>query len=349
MSVFSDYKDLLIDKIEHRSVDDLAFPLEKLGTLLNGYTGGDFIVIGGRKTSGKSYFALNNYVISPLIQRISAKKNNLNIKLKVVYISTRFSLKHTMDRMVINYISQQSGGNKISIPAIYGLKGNHAKLDAQAAKGLFSNAFDVFDTLVDKGILHVIAGKRSILEIEAYIHSIMEELGSVDEDGDFEYDEEHEGTKVIIVVDDALSMSKEVGSSSSFEFGTKVASTLRTMAKKFTATVVLTVPTTSFYKREKVHRSSTADVAPYNLYCDRSIVLHNPVETDDFKFINYDVDDFVNESTGIYYFRSAFIASNSTGASGVYIPLFLMPENGYFEEMPSSTDEFGLDNIKEKI
>ena len=78
-------------------------------------------------------------------------------------------------------------------------------------------------------------------------------------------------------------------------------------------------------------------------------MLHNPIETDDFKFLGYDIEDFINESTGVCYFRSAFIASNSMGASGVYVPLFLMPENGYFEEMPASTDEFGLDNVKDKI
>jgi len=349
MSIFSEYRDYLLETIEERVNDDLTFPLPKLNNALNGYNPGEFIIVGGRKTSGKGYFILNNYVVNPLIQRILVKKEGTDVNVKVIYISTKFSLKHTIDRMAINYISQQSGGNKVSIPSVYGFKGKHGKIDPDTAKSIYSNALTVFDTLVEKGIFSIFTGKKSITEIESFIHNVMEELGEYDSAGDFEYNEKHKKTKVIIAIDDTLNINKDIGSTSTYEFATRIASSLRTMAKSLNATVVLGVAVPSHYKKEKVHRSSTADISPYHMYCDRSIVLHNPVETDDFKFLGYDVEDFINESTGACYFRSAFIATNSMGASGTYIPLFLLPENGYFEEMPSSNDEFGLNNIMDKI
>lgn len=348
MSVFSEYKDTLLNLIEDRDSDDLTFPIKKVGNVLNDYTSGDFIVVGGRKTSGKGYFILNNYVISPLVQKVKAKKAGLNVDIKVIYINTKHNLKQTMDKMVVNYASQQMGGTKISIPSIYGYKGIHAKVDIEGAKNLLSGTFNVFDTLVNKGILNVLTGKRSLLEIGSFITNILEEMGE-EVDDEFVRKEKYKKTKIIIVIDDAANIKRDGSTGSNFDVASMIGATFRSVAKKYNAIVVLGVASPSGYKREKVHRSSTADISPYHLYSDRSMILHNPVESDDFKFLGYDIEDFINPSTGINYFRSLFVASNSMGASGIYIPLFLMPENGYFKEMPSIDDLAGIGNLIDKI
>jgi hypothetical protein len=41
----------------------------------------------------------------------------------------------------------------------------------------------------------------------------------------------------------------------------------------------------------------------------------------------YETGDFVNPRTGICYLRTAFIAANYKGPSGIYIGIFI--ENGY--------------------
>jgi hypothetical protein len=51
--------------------NNLRFPLRKTGNIFNNYTRGDFIIVGGRKHQEN---ILHNYVISPLIQKINAKK-----------------------------------------------------------------------------------------------------------------------------------------------------------------------------------------------------------------------------------------------------------------------------------
>ena len=53
-SVFSKYKDPILDYIDDKGKNNLRFPLRKTGNILNNYTRGDFIIVGGRKTSGKS-------------------------------------------------------------------------------------------------------------------------------------------------------------------------------------------------------------------------------------------------------------------------------------------------------
>ena len=67
------------------------------------------------------------------------------------------------------------------------------------------------------------------------------------------------------------------------------------------------------------------------------------METASSKHLGYSVDDFTNNTTGTNYLRSLFISHNILNASGVYVPLFLYPENGYLVELPKASDDTLLD------
>jgi hypothetical protein len=58
-SIFSKFKDPILDFIEDKEKNNLRFPLRKreISSII---TRGDFIIVGGRKTSGK---ALLFYII----------------------------------------------------------------------------------------------------------------------------------------------------------------------------------------------------------------------------------------------------------------------------------------------
>jgi hypothetical protein len=75
------------------------------------------------------------------------------------------------------------------------------------------------------------------------------------------------------------------------------------------------------------------EVAPYHIYADRVVILHNPIETGD-KHMRVRDRGFCNPRTGICYLRTAFIAANY-GPSGIYIGYFLYPENGHIMELPT--------------
>jgi hypothetical protein len=58
-SIFSKFKDPILDFIEDKEKNNLRFPLRKT-EISSIITRGDFIIVGGRKTSGK---ALLFYII----------------------------------------------------------------------------------------------------------------------------------------------------------------------------------------------------------------------------------------------------------------------------------------------
>jgi hypothetical protein len=67
--------------------------------------------------------------------------------------------------------------------------------------------------------------------------------------------------------------------------------------------IVLAVPSSN--TKATGHMSSLEEVAPYHIYADRVVILHNPIETGDKHMLGYETGDFVNH-TGICYLRSIY-------------------------------------------
>jgi len=337
-SVFSKYKDPILDYIDDKGKNNLRFPLRKTGNILNNYTRGDFIIVGGRKTSGKSSFILHNYVISPLIQKLGAKNLGTPFDVKVIYLNTRKNIKSTIERMIVNYISQKHAGNKIGVPSLYGFEGSHAKLSGAKARSLISNTMNIFDKLSEKGLLSAVSSRKSMYEIDNLIRSSMEEYGTLDEEtGEFVYDEEHAGLIPIIAIDDITGIFTETGSNNiRNENAHQLAVKLKSLAKIYNMIVVLAVPSSHTYIKATGHASSLAEVEPYHIYADRVVIMHNPIETNEKTMLGYETEGFINPRTGICYLRTAFIAANYMGPSGIYIGYFMYPENGYMMELPTS-------------
>jgi hypothetical protein len=55
-SIFSKFKDPILDFIEDKEKNNLRFPLRKTGNIFNNYTRGDFIIVGGRNIRKSSLF-----------------------------------------------------------------------------------------------------------------------------------------------------------------------------------------------------------------------------------------------------------------------------------------------------
>ena len=69
MSIFKEYKDSFLDLVNSEE-SELRFPLSKIDNIIDPYGKGTFTVVGGRKTSGRGAFLLNNYVIGPIVNKI---------------------------------------------------------------------------------------------------------------------------------------------------------------------------------------------------------------------------------------------------------------------------------------
>lgn len=342
MSIFSKFKDSLLEIADSAKNKILKFPMAKTGIILNNYTRGDFIVVGGRKTSGKSSFILSNYVISPLLQRLNAGSSN-PFELKVIYINTRKNPKATMERMVVNYISTKSKGNKIGVPTLYGYDGPHVKMSKEGARKALASTMDALDAFVNKGYLNVVIGKKTVFEIEELIMKSMEEYGTYDSETKvFKYQDKYKDMMPIIAIDDITSISGEKGGGSiRNDNAHQLAIRLKQLAKTLDVIIVLAVPSfTASLRNAAVHKSTLDELAPYSTYADRTIILHNPIETEDKTTIDYRTAEFVNPATGVCYLRTAYIASNYMGVSGVTLGYFIYPENGFMQELPRADSDY---------
>jgi len=87
-------KDGLLTKVKYARENKLRFVLKKTGKSLNDYALGEFIVVGGRKTSGKSSFILKNYIIEPMLQKLELKQD---LGLKLLYINTKKTYRETLE------------------------------------------------------------------------------------------------------------------------------------------------------------------------------------------------------------------------------------------------------------
>lgn len=347
-TIFSKYKDAFLDLVTERVESNLHFPLLKTGDKFNAYTRGDFIIVGGRKTSGKSSFILNNYVTSPIYQKRYAKANGTPFDVKILYINTRKTLKTTIERMIVNYTSYASDGSKIGVPALYGYSGSEYLLSKAKAKKVVSQAMNLFDTFVEKGYLTISAGRKSLFEIESLIAETFNELGEFDDEGSFIYHKEFENTLPIVAIDGASGIYGEGGGSAlRNDTANLLAVKLKEMSKIYNALIVLGVPSHMSYRNKSTsHMSSIDELIPYDTYCDRSIILHNPLETNESVCLGYEVPSFVNIFSGVCYLRTGYIASNYMGASGVSFGYFIYPENGFIIELPPAEEE---QNINEYL
>ena len=350
-SIFSKYKDVLIDISDTEHKKDLTYPLQKVGDLVNGYTRGDFIIVGGKKTSGKSSFVLNNYVNYPLLKRATSKADNKKIDIKVIYINTKKTVKSTLEKLIVNYAANKHGLCKLGVPTLYNLSGSHEKISRGLAKNVISSVMSAYDQFSEKGILTLSAGRKSIYEITQLIKASLAEYGEYNEElEEFVYKPEFSDLIPIVAIDDVSGITIE--SSVSEESGLRasaaaqIAIELKSIAKTYGVLVVLTVPSGPVYTSTNYYSSSIEEVTPYHIYADRILLLKNPAESEKFKeVLGFDMYRFVSKINGACYFRSLYVGSNYMGASGVYVPLFMYPENGTFLELPKNSVDYDDDEL----
>ena len=351
MDIFLKNKDIMLDFIDQEDVYNLRHPLKRLGGIVNNYNPGEFIVVGGRRTSGKSSFILNNYVTSPLYQKIFAKRLGKPFDLKVIYINTKKSEKSIMERMALSFSSYKNKGNKVGAPSLYSFEGKHVKISRDKAKNIVSSSLSVFSGLVEKGFLSMSSGQKSLSEIDVHIRGLMEDYGDYDDDTNtFKYHPEHKGMTIIVAIDDISGISSSDGKSNfKNDNAHKVGAKLRDLTRIFNILIVLSVPSAKVYTPAGPHRSTVEEVAPYDVYADRCLIMHNPMETSEKSMNGYETTDFTHPKTGVCYLRTLYIATNHMGPSGIYLGLFMFPENGYMLELPDSENVLALEALQERI
>jgi len=356
MGMISKIKDKLLDKIDLGNSGIFKFPLVKTGKLLNDYVRGEFVVISGRKTSGKRSFIFKNYVLHPIMEKLTYKQD---LDVRVFYFSTKKTADEIVEKIATSYIAQKTATkkgdkayNKLSVSSFYNYSGADIKLDATSAKTNIVNAFKVIDAFVEKNYLKVIGGTKSIFEIKNIIKSIFGSYGFFDEDFDeFTYKEEFTEMIPIIIIDDASMVLGEDGRNCiKNDNSARLGIALKDLAKTLNAIVVLNVPSGNTYvsQKESFYINKIEEIGPYSNLADKILFMHNPKETGDRYSFDYEMADFTNLNNGVCYFRHMTIAANTLGPSGITIPYFLFPQSGNIFELPG-IDSDKLNEYKELV
>jgi hypothetical protein len=351
MKNFNTVRDTIISDIDEGVKQPFTYPLKKIGGLLGGYPRKEFIAIGGRRTSGKSYFLLNNYVIAPILQEIKALQIKETLGLNLIYVSNKRTLRTTLERMIVNISSNFKKGNKVGIPSIYNTPNNkNKKISRDKAKSAIISGTSALTTLENKKKLHLLSNKFTVDSLKDTISDIMGEFGLFNGDhSDFTFNDKYSDLTNIIVIDDASGIFGSDGTpalknTSAIELGIM----LKHISRVFNALVVLGVPSSIEYYRDSFYKGYINVMRPYDTYTDRLLLLHNPLETYDMTPLNYDLKEFMNPSTGINYFRFVNVLANHSGPSNVQVALFMYPENGYFRELPGP-DHTGIESFHKKV
>lgn len=350
-------KDRLLDKVDLENNALLEFPLKKTGKLLNNYIRGELIVVGGRKTSGKSSFIFKNYILHPMMEKIRYKKA---LDVRVFYFGTKKSEDKILEKMITMYTVLKSEekksplkANKLSLSTFYNYPGKDIELTPAKSKQYILAAVNVIDTFIDKNYLKLITGTKSIFEIKNIIKSMFNNYGTFDDDfEDFSYEEEFEEMIPIIIIDDASMILGEDGRNCiKNDNSSKLGVTLKTLAKTLDAIIVLNVPSASIYtsQKEKFYVNKVEEVGAFSNFADKLLFMHNPQETEDRYPLNYEMTDYINVNSGVCYFRMLFVAANSLGPSGIHVPYFFFPQSGNMMELPLPDSYEKLEKYKNVV
>jgi len=356
MGMISNIKDRLLDKIDLGNSGILKFPLTKTGKLLNDYVKGEFVVVSGRKTSGKRSFIFKNYVLHPIMEKLTYKQE---LDVRIFYFSTKKTADEIVEKIATSYVAQKIAAkkddkmhNKISISSFYNYSGADIPMSPSNAKSNLVSAFTVINAFVEKNYLKIIGGTKSIFEIKNIIKSIFGSYGRFDEDFDeFTYKEEFHNIIPIIIIDDASMVLGEDGRNCvKNDNSARLGVVLKDLAKTLNAIVVLNVPSGNTYvsQKESFYINKIEEIGPYSNLADKILFMHNPKETGDRYSFDYEMADFTNLNSGVCYFRHMTIAANTLGPSGITVPYFFFPQSGNIFELPG-IDSDKLDEYKELV
>jgi len=338
MNKFNIIRDQILSDIEAGKEQQFSYPLKRIGSILGAYPKKEFLGIGGRKTAGKGYFMLNNYVIAPILQELRASKIDETLGLNLIYVNNKKTYRSTIERMVVNFTSNINKGSKIGIPSLYEpMTRINRRYPKEKSKQLILEAVSRFSKLEDDKKIHLLSNRHSVESLRDTIYSIMEETGSFNGDyTEFTYSKKKGIRNTIIVIDDASGITGSEGKAALRNAdAVELAMALKEISRMFDCLVVLGIPSANDFYKDTMYKGYVSALSPYGIYTDRLAIMHNPLETSDVTPMGYTLDDFINPKTGISYFRFMNILANHSGPSNVAIPLFMFPENGYFIELPS--------------
>ena len=328
---------------------------------LNPINQGQYYTIGGRMSGGKRSFTDLHFVLGSFIWWKAQPASN-RPPLKIIYFNMDKSPKQKLQKYLCSYLW------------LY----HHQLMDTNTLNGMHSRMFEVnevinryirdsqafFDEFFE--VVDMKHGSTNPMGIFYEITRYAETIGESVTDGYdkyFKYHPDHEKQITLVVVDNVKKITNESRGEGSFneaELHRKVNEHMVYFRDVFRFTPIVIVPAWEVGGVFKMNQM-VPDFREFKYYFeDSNVALHlfNPFRFQIGDYNGWKPGDFISESDNVPRFRVCTILRNTEGGDSAQIPLFFVPENGFFYDLPSIHDsdqviewtnyaaKFKLDNIK---
>lgn len=353
MSLFDRYIiDSVRDGLENPN-KGIPIPLEKLSKFTNYIERGQYLVIGGKPTSGKTSMMDFIYMINVYKWWRSLGydedgnpiDNPNRPPLKMFYFNMRTSAKIKWQKWLCLYIKLEYG-NVIDIPTLTGQVGKLYDLDEDMIQKIQS-AKDFFEDF-ENDVMTMINGPKQPSSIYNRVHDYMHEIGHLDKHGEYILDSEYTGALTFVYVDNTNFLLPETDGFQNMNaegLKRKINEQALTLSRLYKVNVNIVAPSKSSYSTKvKDGEPSYKELGVFADACDLGIVTYNPYNENNNKYIGYPVEETVIR--GKQRLRTVTVVRNQDGLENVTVGLWFLGECGYFAEAPHPTQE---DLMEEKL
>jgi len=312
----------------------------KLSKTINSIKQGQYIVVGGRESSGKRSFVHLFYVLHILDYYLSfSGDSKTKPKIKILYYNMRKSEHIKAQKLLCTYL-WKNHSILMDIPTLNGDNGKMYDLDSETEDAIEAGV-QYFDYFVGNGMLEIITEHTNPTGIRNDIHRYMTSIGGIDRDEygreTFIPDKGFENQITIVIVDDIKRLKNETREDIYFnenQLYSKLDEYIKDAVELFNITAVLIVP--SFDTSYKPLNQMVPEFREVKYFYDNANIVYimfNPYRFGIIQYHGYDTSQFKCEDH-VQRFRSCTVLKNADGLDGVVIPFGFFPENGILFDLP---------------
>jgi hypothetical protein len=327
-------------------LDIFEFPFPRFAQYTGDIQNDLYTVIAGRLGSGKTSFLDYTYVFNLFMQWKAAKDRGVERPFKILY----FSLNHTKQLKIQKWTSLFLYMKEELIIDIATLNNERSQLiDVDDKfKAMVEDAEEFFDAMLEDDVVQIIEGQKSPATIVNIVDQYMESIGS-DVDGQYILDQEYIGNYTSVIIDSTDKLLTETtgyGSLSKIEILERMNDYALKFKNYYGISTVIVYPTPSgLIRGPKDTEPRYLDLGPFAQDCDKGFVMYDPHGEHNYTFKNIDTRGFISK-TGVNRLRTVHIIKNKNGANNIDTKLGFYPENGYFQELPSTKDIEDYENVR---
>ncbi len=271
-----------------------------------------FTVLGGLPSAGTTSFMDQNYVLNPLYNWFAAEED---YNLKVLYFSFKNETPRKLKTFLCNY-SMLFHKLRIDINTLESGRGRRFNMDeSDVALAVLDKSKDFYNAALQNEHLNLYSGRYTPESFYNQVTSLLHEMGSFDDDGNFEFTDA--STTVIIAIDNADVIEADEhlkGRISKKELHRRLLEYIEELKTKYGVSIVANI----LIDRSRIHL--TKDTIPkYNqlgewgVFADVGSIIYAPIKEDTVKVVAPGDDASNYIINGVDYLRYWYVVKNSLG------------------------------------